>query len=140
MAKFCQKDLQVFTSKVVENFSVAKDLFEKQKYNASANRLYYSFVNLGCRCVAMYEDEIDGIHYLVYNSNKIDKSKIKNCAKQLKVKQYALFRIYMNQAESARIKADYSNHHVVKGEIKEIFDKFEAILKEEDIPLDKDRV
>lgn len=134
MALFSQADLPVFEKKITENFTTAKELFKNKYYNASANRLYYSFVNLGCRNIAMYEDEIEPVCYVLDRDNtKIDKKKIKNCARMLRVKQSATFRIMMNQAESAREKADYSNIHVIPADIEDVFDKFEKILVEEGV-------
>ena len=89
----------------------------------------------------MYGSELDPKNYLVQagdvldniKNGKIDKSKIKNNAKYLKIKKYAEFKAKMKQAEGARIKADYSNRHVVKGEIESIFNTLEEILIDEGV-------
>ena len=137
MPIFGQSDLPIFEKKLCENFHAAKSLFDKGQYNASANRLYYTFVNLGYRNLAMFDREVDETLFIVPESsnNKIDKSRIKKNPRGLKINDPTQFTIQMNRAESVRVKADYTNRHVVKEDIEGIFEKTEKLIELQGIKL-----
>lgn len=133
MARFNRDEAQYFENKVVENFTAANALYLESKYNAASNRLYYTFVLLGLMNAARYGEEISEDCYFNHSTKRIDKTKILNCAKGLKIRRYADFKTFMRRAEAARVKADYLSESVTKEEIEELFPKFEKLLIEEGI-------
>jgi hypothetical protein len=133
MARFRNQDSEPFQRKVLENYHAGVLLLGKKWYNAAASRFYYSFILLALRNAAMYGDEIKEDCYCIHGQDKIDKSKIKNNSRGLKIRAYIDFAQGMNRAEAARVKADYFPTLLNDSDFSDILPKLKHVLVEEGV-------
>jgi hypothetical protein len=134
MARFRQEETVLFERKVIENYRAGVLLFNEKHYNAAATRIYYAFILLGIRNAAMYGD-IPEYLYCKERSTQVDKSKIKNNIRGLRIINPAYFRICLVQAESARVKADYLSESVLPEEIDGLLPKLKKLSIENGVTI-----
>jgi len=97
-----------FAAKAIENLEAAELLFEKQKYDASANRAYYAAFHAAIAALATAEIPIEGISHEAlqarFSGELIRRRKV----------YPAHFRSYLIELQSVRDDADYGSEFISK--------------------------